>query len=1042
MLYKKNDTKTLDLNLFKNPTSEYRGTPFWSWNCKLDKGQLMRQIEHLRDMGFGGFHIHSRTGLATEYLSDEFMDMVTACCDKAETENMLAWLYDEDRWSSGAAGGKVTKTKKFRRKRLKMFTEDKGWNTPKEEAIESGLPYLLSCYDILLDNEGYLESYSRIGIQDTAKGIKWYAYCINEKEDAWFNYQTYFDAMDKEAVAEFINVTHERYKEVIGERFDRSVPAIFTDEPNADHEKIVRIPTPEYKGEIKRAWTRFYEKEFKKLYGEDVLDTLPELIWNKKDGSDSLVKYKHFNFIAKQFSENFSKQIGDWCDKNGIAFTGHLLREPKLELQSITCGEVMRNYGYFGIPGIDILCNMREFTTAKQTQSAVHQYGKEGMLSELYGVTNWDFDFRGHKLQGDWQAALGVSVRVPHLAWVSMKGEAKRDYPAAIGYQSPWYKEYSYIEDHFARVNTVLTRGKPIINIGVIHPIESFWIISGPNSQCSTKITSLENNFRNITSWLLESHLDFNFICESTIPSLEDKNNPGTIGKMHYDTIVVPGCLNLRNTTVDYLENFVKAGGKVIFMGECPTHIDGKKSKGAIQLFEKSICIGFDKASVNSALADNREVEILLDNGFQADEFIYNYRQDNNCRWLFVARSKDPGIVLNDSSNRCAQKDVVEVSVRNTVITVKGKFIPTEYNTISGEIVDIEYEYINGNTVIKKALNGFDSLLLCLSNEKVDTTQNIKEYDIVNEFDIKKPVDYILSEPNVLLLDRAEYAYDNGEWQPEEEVLRISENFRKFVGFRSNQTQPYAIELQPAKNIVHLRYTFESEIVVNNALLAIEDADVINITFNGKPIEKEITGYFTDESIATIKLPSLCVGKNIIEVDMPFNERTNIEWCYILGDFGVRLMGCYAVITNKQTKLGFSDITDQGFPFYSANITYNFDVDMETDGAIEINASYYRGSLIGVSLDGERVDRIVLPPYNTLIENVKKGKHTVSLTLFGNRHNSFGALHLVNEGEKWFGPDAWHTSGTNWCYEYRLRPLGILKSPVIKILKKNKKASH
>lgn len=86
------------------------------------------------------------------------------------------------------------------------------------------------------------------------------------------------------------------------------------------------------------------------------------------------------------FSRNFSGQLGEWCDKHGIAFTGHLLHEPELLSQSVSCGETMRNYGKFGIPGIDMLCDQIELTTAKQTQSAVHQYGKEGMLSELYGV--------------------------------------------------------------------------------------------------------------------------------------------------------------------------------------------------------------------------------------------------------------------------------------------------------------------------------------------------------------------------------------------------------------------------------------------------------------------------------------------------------------------------------------------------------------------------------------------------------------------------------------------------------------------------------
>jgi hypothetical protein len=139
--------------------------------------------------------------------------------------------------------------------------------------------------------------------------------------------------------------------------------------------------------------------------------------------------------------------------------TGHMMEEPTLESQTHALGEAMRSYRSFQFPGIDMLCDRHEFTTAKQAQSAARQNGIAGTLSELYGVTNWDYDFRGHKLQGDWQAALGVTVRVPHLSWVSMNGEAKRDYPSTFNYQSPWYKEYPYVEDHFARIASVLTRG-------------------------------------------------------------------------------------------------------------------------------------------------------------------------------------------------------------------------------------------------------------------------------------------------------------------------------------------------------------------------------------------------------------------------------------------------------------------------------------------------------------------------------------------------------------------------------------------------------
>lgn len=85
-------SKPFSYELFKEPTSEYRGAPFWAWNTKLDKDQLIRQIDNFKDMGMGSFHMHSRTGLDTEYLGEEFMDMVQLCIEHAEKRDMLACL--------------------------------------------------------------------------------------------------------------------------------------------------------------------------------------------------------------------------------------------------------------------------------------------------------------------------------------------------------------------------------------------------------------------------------------------------------------------------------------------------------------------------------------------------------------------------------------------------------------------------------------------------------------------------------------------------------------------------------------------------------------------------------------------------------------------------------------------------------------------------------------------------------------------------------------------------------------------------------------
>ena len=88
---------------FSNPGPEWRGKPFWAWNGRLDKAELLRQVHVMKEMGLGGFFMHSRGGLATPYLQEPWFAAVDACIDEARRQGMLAWLYDEDRWPSGAA---------------------------------------------------------------------------------------------------------------------------------------------------------------------------------------------------------------------------------------------------------------------------------------------------------------------------------------------------------------------------------------------------------------------------------------------------------------------------------------------------------------------------------------------------------------------------------------------------------------------------------------------------------------------------------------------------------------------------------------------------------------------------------------------------------------------------------------------------------------------------------------------------------------------------------------------------------------------------
>ena len=106
---------------FSSPGVEWRGKPFWSWNGELRQEELVRQVEVMKEMGLGGYFMHSRAGLITEYLGDEWFDLINAVADAGEKAGMEAWLYDEDRWPSGSAGGKVTIDEQYRMKSLYVF---------------------------------------------------------------------------------------------------------------------------------------------------------------------------------------------------------------------------------------------------------------------------------------------------------------------------------------------------------------------------------------------------------------------------------------------------------------------------------------------------------------------------------------------------------------------------------------------------------------------------------------------------------------------------------------------------------------------------------------------------------------------------------------------------------------------------------------------------------------------------------------------------------------------------------------------------------
>ncbi len=713
MFYIKNEEEKLAPELFKNPAREYRGTPFWSWNTKVNKKQIEDTLSELKKMGMGGAHIHCRTGMDLPYLGREFMDMVKYAHEKANELDMLTWLYDEDRWPSGAAGGLVTKDLQYRMRFLVLSPVELPENIVTDEvsleasakAVRSGNRRFLARYAVKLE-DGFLKEYQYIRKEETLQAgyEEWFAYLEVSGNSAWYNNQAYLNTLDKKAVERFIQVTHEAYYRELGEHFGDTVPAIFTDEPQFSTKTMMGFAAG--RETVTVPYTDDFEETYYKAYKESFLEHLPEIFWDLPENEISTVRYHYHDHICERFTSAFADTVGGWCREHNIMLVGHMMQEPTLYSQTSALGEAMRSYRSFGVPGIDMLCDRRELTTAKQAQSASHQYGCPGVLSELYGVTNWDFDFRGHKMAGDWQAALGVTIRVHHLTWTSMAGEAKRDYPAPIGYQSPWYEEYSLIEDYFARLNTALTRGSAEVRVGVIHPVESYWLYWGTREKTEGIRKEMDQNFLQLTKWLLYGLIDFDFIAESLLPELQPMEETAPdkqgfqAGKMKYDVILVPNCVTLRRTTLERLSTFAGNGGKVIFTGNIPEYVNAVKSQEVIQLAENCTKITFNERELLNALSPYRFVEVRNRDGSRTDNMLYQLRTDKNGKWLFLTHSEKP------------QNPDIPVKEALSII-VEGLWEITKYDAMSGTITICASQRQKGRTSLQEKYT--NRILYCIT---------------------------------------------------------------------------------------------------------------------------------------------------------------------------------------------------------------------------------------------------------------------------------------------------------------------------------------
>lgn len=1013
-----------------NPGSIFRGAPFWAWNEKLTPERLQREIQNLNDAGMGGFFMHSRYGLKTAYLSEEWWECVKACVEKARQLDMKAYLYDEDRWPSGAAGGIVTRDNPdFGLHYLAVYKDAQ----PPENFDRIG------SFAVRFDAEGKAQSYRPLDESPAVAGETAVHFAVAlSRPDPWYNEAPYLDTLSADAVAEFIHVTHQAYADRFGKDFGGVIPAIFTDEPNFMSISAAPQANPPAAA---LAWTPQLPRQFKTRFGYDLRDKLPELAFPLAACPYSKARHDYHRILTELFVENFSAQIGRWCEKNNIALTGHYLCEERLDIQVAHVGACMPHYEFEQWPGIDMLCDQRyEVSTVKQCTSVAAQLGRPRVLSETYGCTGWDWPLEGHKFNAGWQYVLGVNLRCPHLSWYSIAGGAKRDYPASVFPHSPWWKYYRVVEDYFGRLSMMLTQGKPVRDVLLLHPIETAWGLYVRNHK-SAQLDQLQKDFDQLMVGLLDQHYDFDLGDESLLAKYA-RVSAGklSVGKMQYQLVVVPPVRTLRKTTLSLLRRFQQAGGAVLFVGTPPTMVESEKSDELAALIDQCTACGSEPSVVAATLADLLPRRVSVTEGGAESSVV----------WCMLRQIKGnesggrhAGQLLFAQSNDRKQGHTLHFSI-------KGRRPVVLWDAQTGQRIRVEAHEAGDRVEFDMALPPSGSALLSLGMRVPQAQGPAKSAAAPTTVPAAGPWKIELSEPNTFPLDFCRYRIGQGEWSEPVPVSKAETLIRQHFGLppRTNGgCQPWYLAQtgrwdQARRGMCEIKFSFHVTDLPQRPQLAVEGPQNYQFMVNGQEVSNQPAGqWLCDEDVKVIDLANIKQGENELLLRFDYHSDMEIEEVQLLGRFGIRqtgpkrVLGAFTLVGQPGELAGGSWV-GQGLDFYGAAVSYRIPVPEEVRKAASAGKKV-RLSLPGVKCTaaaihvGEKTSVLPWEPMSAEISEALAAGGELTIEVIGGRHNILGPLHVP--WLPWTGPGEFSPDHKKWTPEYLLNDHGLMQPPVFEI---------
>lgn len=1006
---------------FAEPPASFRPAPLYVWNEDMQEDELSRQMKDFKEQGYGGVFVHPRPGLLTPYLSDRWLKLWRHTNDVAVENGMVTYIYDENSYPSGFAGGHVAEQMPEARQ-VKLQHRRIEPDKLNELVIDS------DSIALFRDLGGEPAKYERVALPKLAKGetktaadlgveaaaYELYSYGYGGRS-AWMGGGFYTDLGHPGATEKFLDITLGAYDTVLSDVYGKSVLACFTDEPHAAH------------------WTPDLPQVFEKRWGYDLMDVLPSLTLDVGDWRR--VRHNYSATVLEIFIERFCKPYYQACEERGIASTGHDWEHGWPGANSGP--DTMSFNAWQHMPGIDCLMNQyREdphaqfgnYRANKEISSIANQFGRVRTLCEAYGAGGWELTFEDMKRIGDWLCVGGVNLMNPHLTYYTIRGARKRDHPLSASYHAPYWEGYHLISDYTGRLCWALSAGVERNPILVIEPTTTAWMYSWGGSH-RDHMEKQGAAFQSYITELGAAQVEFDLGSEPVMAAQASVEGAQLrVGKSTYSLVILPpGLENLDRSTVKLLRKFAQNGGNILSCVGVPKYIDGRPRKGMQ---------GVKKTAGNRWIEDDIS-PVELARSWGHTNVLVSATAPKGGRVFHMLRQLDDGDLLFISN--CSLEEAT-----SGYATARAGGVEL-WDLANGGSEAYPYEVVPGSGAGDERTVSWDfhlppagSALFVLPRKgKGAPVQPVRlETELVAAG--KTRIEQL--EPNVLPLDYVDLVL-KGETSEGLYFYDAQTRIYQAHGFDRNPWDS-AVQFKdellqkdnfPADSGFELRYPFTVDGYKGGLRLVVERGDRYTVSVNGKTLEAIPGEWWLDRAFPVYEIPADCLksGRNVVStVGQPFTLHHEPEPVYLLGDFNLKSAEKGFVLA-EQTQLKHGPWKKQGRPLYPGKVAYTRTFKRECAASrYAVELQKWDGTVARVDVNGEKAGYIGWQPWTLdITDKLKSGSNEVSVVVIGSLKNLLGPHHNGSpRGSAWPSMFKRHPEGGQPAGDgYDVMPYGLRK---------------